>query len=110
MHQILSLKFYSSSFSVQTILFGNSKKCEVSKESVKFEKSQIESYAERISFGKHLTSCNLVDFFSKYKIKNGKLITKKKPTIIRTVPSYSSNPDSNNYDLYCKSQLLKYEP
>ena len=63
MHQILSLKLYSSSFSVQTILLDNNKRCEVSKESVKFEKSQIESYAERISFGKHSASCNLVDFF-----------------------------------------------
>ena len=87
MHQILSLKLYSSSFSVQTISLDNSKKCEVSKESVKFEKSQIESYVERISFGKHLASCNLVDVFSKYQIKNGKLISKKKPTIIKTVPS-----------------------
>ena len=110
MHQIISLKLYSSSFSVHTISLDNSKKCEVSKESVKFEKSQIESYAERILFGKHLTSCKLVDFLSKYQIKNGKLITKKKQTIIRTVPSYSSNPDSNSYDLYCKYQLLKYKP
>ena len=54
--------------------------------------------------------CNLVDFFAKYEIVGDKLIMKSKPTIIRTVPNFSSNLEGNNYDKYCKYQLLKYKP
>ena len=35
---------------------------------------------------------------------------KSKPTIILTVPNFSSNPEGNNYGKYCKYQLLKYKP
>ena len=33
-----------------------------------------------------------------------------KPTIICTVPNFSSSPEGNNYEKYCKYQLLKYKP
>ena len=54
--------------------------------------------------------CNLIDFFAKYEIVGDKLIMKSKTTIIRTVPNFSSNLEGNNYDKYCKYQLLKYKP
>ena len=63
-----------------------------------------------IIHGKELEFCNLIDFFVKYEIIGDKLIITSKPTIIRTVRNFSSNPKGNNYDKYCKYQLLKYQP
>ena len=52
----------------------------------------------------------LIDFSTKYDIIGGKLNITSIPTIIYTVPNFSSNPEGNNYDKYCKYQLLNYKP
>ena len=54
--------------------------------------------------------CNLIDFSAKDEIFRDKLIMESKPTIICTVPNFSSSPEGNNYEKYCKYQLLKYKP
>ena len=49
---------------------------------------------------KKLKLCNFIDFFDKYEVIGDKLIMKSKPTIICTVPNFSSNPEGNNYGKY----------
>ena len=51
-----------------------------------------------------------IDFASKYKLVNKKLITQPQNTIPRVFPVFSSNPKGPNFGLYCKYQLLRYKP
>ena len=65
MHQIMSLKLYRSSFKVLTMSLENSRKCKLSATDIIPEESDLERYAGRLTFGRHLATCNFVDFFSK---------------------------------------------
>ena len=109
MHQILSLKLYRSSFKVIIISLENSRRCKLSSTEITQEESDLERYAERLTLSKTLENTNLVDFFANFEIKDKKLVSRKEVVIIRTIPNFSSNPESNNYD-HCKYQLLKYRP
>ena len=59
-HEILSLKLYNSSFKFQTKSLENSRGCEMTSDGVKGKKSHLHFYAQRISYGHELLSCNLV--------------------------------------------------
>ena len=39
---------------------------------------------------------------------HGKVVERSKPVIVRTFPSYSSNPQGEKYGQYCRYQLIKY--
>ena len=53
---------------------------------------------------------NLLEFVSKYTLLKSDLVPRVNEVIIRTFPTYSSDPKGNNYGLYCKYQLLKFKP
>ena len=110
MHKILSLTFCNSSFKIQTISLENSRRCEMTPQEITLQKSHLGIYAncELLFHGKELKLCNFIDFFAKYEIIGDKLIFKSKSTIFRIVPNFSSSPEGNSYDKYCKYQLLKY--
>ena len=101
MHQILSLRLCNSSFKMTTISLENSRRCEIISQEIKLQNPHLDIYAncESLFHGKELKSCNLIDFFAKYEIIGDKLIITCKPTIIRTVPIFSSNPEGNNYEV-----------
>ena len=46
----------------------------------------------------------------KYRLVNGKLVDQPDNVVPRVYPTYSSNPKSTNFGLYCKYQLLRYKP
>ena len=100
-HQILSLRLCNSSFETWSISLGNSRRCEMTANKIKLQKSHLGIYVkhESLFHGKELKLCNNIDFFAKYEIIGHKLIITSKPIIIRTV-LYK----------YCKYQLLKYKP
>ena len=110
MHQILGLKLYRSSFQVINISLDNSKRCNLSRNNIKVDESDLERYANRLKHGQKFKSMNLVEYFSKYQVKSTKLPQRKKPVLVRTFPQYSSNPNSETYGLHCKFQLIKYKP
>ena len=102
MHQILSLKLCNSSFRARADTAENSCRCEMTLQEMKLQGSHMDICANRglLFHGKELELCNLIDFFAKYQVIGHKLIITSKPTIIRTVPNFSSNPKGNNYDKY----------
>ena len=62
--QILSLKLCNSSFKIRTISLQNSRKCEMTPQGIKLQKSHLDIYANRelLFYGKVLTLCNLLTF------------------------------------------------
>ena len=57
-----------------------------------------------------LHNLDFLHFAIKYKPVNGKLIDQPDNLVPRVFPTYSSNPKSTNFGLYCKYQLLRYKP
>ena len=51
-----------------------------------------------------------MDFTTKYKLTKNKLVGQPNNYVPRIFPTYSSNPESANFPLYCKYQLLQYKP
>ena len=110
MHHIMSLKLFRSSFKVITLSLENSRKCALTPTDICLEQSDLEIYAKRSTYAQNLQLTNFIDFFSKFEMKGNKISLRKEAVIVRTIPSFSSNPEGCNYDQYCKFQLLKYRP
>ena len=77
MHQILGLKLYRSRFQVINISLDNSKRCNLSRNNIKVDESDLEQYANRIKHGKEFKSMNVVECFSKHQVKTSKLSQRK---------------------------------
>ena len=110
MHQILVLRLYQSTFQVINISLDISKRCNLSRNNIKVDESDLEHYANRLKHDKEFQSMNLVEYFSKYHDKTSKLSQRMKPVVVRTFPQYLSNPNSETYGLHCKFQFIKYKP
>ena len=113
MHQLLSLKVYSSSYHVITTSLNGSRKFHVADDTLQVGPSLLDNYAARASFVESnpgILHLNFVQFVSQYFVKDCSLKTRTKPVIVRTFPTYSVNPQSKYYGFYCKYQLLRYKP
>ena len=113
MHQLLSLKLYSSSYHVITTSLNGSRKFHVADDTLQVEPSLLDDYAARASFVESdpgILHLNFIQFVSQYFVKDNSLKKRTKPVIVRTFPTYSSNPQSQYYGLFCKYQLLRYKP
>lgn len=53
---------------------------------------------------------NFVQFATKYKVANKKVLNLPENVVPRIFPNYSSNPKVENFALHCKYQLLRYKP
>ena len=51
-----------------------------------------------------------MEFVSKYRISKNKLEPQIENMVPRIIPTYSSSPKGNTFGLYCKYQLLSYNP
>ena len=87
-----------------------SKKYRIESDDLITEESLLDIYGKRYNYFSSLRSCNLLFFLQNYFVTGGKLIHRRSPADIRTGPCYSSNPNSGNYDKFCKYQLIKYKP
>ena len=107
-HMLLSLPLYSCSFNFATVNLDGSKKISTDSDSgdLLVETSIIDAYASRDS---SLCSQNLYEFLTQYYLVKGKLCKRNIPVIVRTFPTYSSNPQGDKYAQYCRIQLLKYQ-
>ena len=113
MHQILSLKLFSSSFQVVTTSLEGSRKIKSDGNQPITEPSVLDYYANRIRFIDDIAGVmqlNFLQFVSSYFVKNDSLCKRKNMAIVRTFPNYPSNPKGSNFALFCKYQLLKYKP
>ena len=110
MHQILSLKLFSSSFQCITLCLNGSHQLKVVDGELVKEPSVIDQYANRMELDDSLLDCNLEQFVSQYSVVKGAIVQRKSPVIVRTIPNYSSNPNGPNYGKFCKFQLIKYKP
>ena len=63
------MKLYRSSFQLINISLDNSKRCNLSRNNIKVDESELERYANRLKHGKEFKSMNLVEYFSKYQVK-----------------------------------------
>ena len=108
-HMLLSLPLFSCSFNFATVNLDGSKKISRHTESgeLMLETSILDSYASR---NDSLSSYNLYQFLANYTIVRGKLCKRSTPVVVRTFPTYSSNPQGEKYAQYCRIQLLKYQP
>ena len=110
MHQLLSLKLFSSSYQVVTVSLNDSRKFDIKGNNLKVERSLLDDYAEQQSFAEIdpiILKLNFTQFASQYFVKDSSL---KKPVIVRTFPTYSSSSQNRSYGLFCKYQLLRYKP
>ena len=112
MHQILSLKFFSSSYQVITTSLNGYRKFHVENGDLHVQPSLLDNYAERQSLDSDcdVKQLNFIQFISQYFVKDSSLKRRAKPVIVRTFPTYSSSPQSQYYGQFCKYQLLTYKP
>ena len=115
MHHLLSLKLYRSTFNVISVSLEGTRKINFQANGIESEPSLIDKYATRgdMSFTEcrsEILGLNFLNFVSKYNVVNGELKKRQKEVIVRTYPSYYSNPTSELYPQYCKFQLIKYKP
>ena len=113
MHQILSLKLFSSSFQVITASLDGTRKLEILEKNVVTKPSVLDDYANRKQF-RHdypeIISMNFIKFVSKYHVKEDSLYFRPKMVVVRTFPNYYGNPTSPYYGQFCKYQLIKLKP
>ena len=115
MHHLLSLKLYSSSFTVIPVSLNGSRRIHIDSENDDdsvTESSLLDVYANREHYdiSPDVTKMNFVQFARNYKVVNGKVTKLPSNVVARTFPTYSSNPRGQNYPNYCKYQLLRYKP
>ena len=108
-HMLLSLPLFSCTYNFVTVALNSSRKVTMDDNSgeLTLEASALDDYASRDASLAHL---NLCQFVSNYHTIRGKVTKRSAPVIVRTFPSFSSNPQSDLYDQYCKFQLIKYRP
>ena len=108
-HMLLSLPLSSCTYNFCSVSLTNSRR--VSKDQKSGEmtiySSHLQQYSSRDPL---LAQVNLKDFFAKYTVNDNDVKLRPQPVIVRTFPSYSYNPQGENYSLYCRFQLLKYHP
>ena len=72
--------------------------------------SELDTYAVRANWQEHnpnILDLNLVQFALAYYVSKGEL---RQEVIIRTFPNFFPIPSGQNYEKYCKYQLIKYKP
>ena len=108
-HMLLSLSLYSCTYSFVTVALNSSHKLSRDKDSGELiiEESALDVYASRDT---SLADLNLCQFVTSYQTAHGKVTKCSTPVIVWTIPSLSSNPQSQLYNEYCKYQLIKYKP
>ena len=112
MHQILSLKLFSSSYEVVTVSLEGTRKLEVVDNDVVSQPFVLDDYANRQQFrGDYLGILkeNLIQFVPKYYVKDKSLFFRPKIVVVRAFPSYYGNPATPYYGSFCKYRLIKLQ-
>ena len=115
MHHLFSSKLVSSSFNVIPITLNGSRKIKTNfaEGGVVRSDSLLDIYANRAKYAEiypDIMRFNFVNFATKYKLVNSKLVAQPDNIIPRFSPVYSPNNKGPNFPLYCKYQLLRCKP
>ena len=114
MHHLLSLKLHSSSFNVIPVSLNGSRRVRADVEEGESctDYSLLDIYATRHEYDSSelVMNMNFVQFATTYKVVNNQLVKQPENVIPRIFPIYSSNPQGQNFGLYCQYQLLRYKP
>ena len=116
MHLLLSLKLYSTTFTVLPVSLNGSRRVKsivTDCTAPCTDDCVLDTYAKRLQFERDfpdIRNVNFAEFVEKYKLMKGKLVNQSANIVPRIFPNYSPNPKGENYSLYCKYQLLKYKP
>ena len=99
--------YVSSSFNVIPISLDGSRRMKTNTfdGSITTNDSLLDVYANHEKYAETIPNTvmlNFIDFASKYKLVNKKVITQPQNTIPRVFPVFSSNPKGPNFGLYCK--------
>ena len=106
-HMLLSLPLVSCTYNFITISLNGERRIQSDESGeLLLQQSNVDQYSTRTL---HL-DLSLIQFFSRYYVQNGELKTRASPVVVRTFPQYPSNPNGDNYSLYCKYQLVKHNP
>ena len=107
-HMLLSLPLTSCTFSFCILsLTGDRKiKRDAETDKLSLHHSFLELYSRRTTN----LQLSLLQFASEYIEYKGELKKRSTPVIVRAFPFYSSDPAGDNYNLYCKYQLIKHQP
>ena len=115
-HILQSLPLYSCTFNFVTLSLDGGRQLRTdtqTPEDSSTKPSLLETYMNRMQYQDsfpNIMSMNIVEFVSNYTVSKNELVPRANEAIVRTFPTYSSDPKGNNYGLYCKYQLLKLKP
>ena len=102
-HMLLSLHLSNCTYNFCSISLTNSHK--ICKDQylgeMTIQKSHLQLYSSR---DPSLAQVSLKEFFAKYTVNGNNVTLRPQPVIVRTFPSYSSNPHGEYYSLYCRFQ------
>ena len=94
MHQLLSLKLFSSSFQVMAVSLDGSHKLKINNNDVIAEPSLLDNYGTHDNFRTghpDTLSCNFVQFVSQYYVNKDNCLKKRvKSVVVHTFPNHSS--------------------
>lgn len=113
MHQLLSTKLVSSSFQIVTASLDGSRKIQLQNDVLYTEMSLLDLYARRNMYESDfpgISSLNFLEFASNFFKGKAGINKRNSPVVVKTYPTYSSNPKGPYYGLFCKYQLLKFKP
>ncbi len=107
-HMLLSLPLVSCTFSFATLSLTGDRQIMKDAESGQLvvQQSLLDHYRNRTTN----LDMSLLRFASEFTVHKGEVKKRPSPVIVRTFPHYSSNPRGENYELYCKYQLMKHKP
>lgn len=116
-HLILSLPLYRCTYNFVTLSLNANNfittDSSTSEENI-INPSILDKYSNRSQYSNSfpcITTLNLLQFAATYSItKTNELIQWSHPVIVKTFPTYSSDPKGPNYTKYCKYQLIKFKP
>jgi hypothetical protein len=116
-HMLLGLPLYSCTYTFVTVILDEMKTVHIqrtlSQTRLSTKLSIIEFYAQRAQCeptNQAVSQMSLLQYSSHFYVHNNSVKERKTPVIVRTYPSYSSNPKGKHYPQYCKYQLIKYKP
>lgn len=107
-HMLLSLPLVSCTFSFITLSLTGDRRIVEDAESGQLvvQQSLFDHYCNRTTN----LDVSLLQFAAEFSVYKGEVKRRPSPVIVRTFPHYSSNPHGENYELYCKYQLVRHKP
>ena len=107
-HMLLSLPLISCTFSFYTLSLTGCRKVirNAEMDEISLHRSILDLYGTRDTN----LELSLLQFASQFMEYKGELKKRSTLVIVRAFPFYSSDPLGENYNLYCKYQLIKHLP